>query len=152
MLSYCSCINETKNQKTDETINQQNKPDYEIALNFINDYVNYQNSKKKNNSDSLWVNQNPLLTSSFKQQYNLIIQSALPDDPGLGFDPIVNAQDYPDKGFEIMLEEPNSGFLSVKGIEWSDFLLTMKIVENQGKWLVDGCGIINIPTEKQAKR
>jgi hypothetical protein len=40
----------------------------------------------------------------------------------------------------------------VKGKDWTDFKLTIKVVLENGKWLIDGCGIVNIPNEKRSKR
>jgi hypothetical protein len=36
--------------------------------------------------------------------------------------------------------------------DWTEFKLTMKVIEENGNWLVDGCGIVNIPQDKRAER
>jgi len=71
---------------------------------------------------------------------------------GLGADPIFDAQDYPSKGFELESIDETTNYLTMKGKDWSEFKLTMKVVEENGKWLVDGCGIVNIPKDKRAAR
>jgi hypothetical protein len=83
-----------------------------------------------------------------------IIEDAYEKEPevGLDFDPILDAQDYPDKGFELESLDEKTNYLTVRGKDWADFKLTIKIIEENGNWLVDGCGIINIPTDKRAKR
>lgn len=69
---------------------------------------------------------------------------------GLGFDPIFDAQDYPDKGFKI--DKQDSTYVIVKGINWPDFRLSLRLTFEDRQWLVDGAGVINIPTNKRAKR
>ncbi|MBK6833593.1 MAG: hypothetical protein IPG89_04680 [Bacteroidetes bacterium] len=71
---------------------------------------------------------------------------------GLGADPIVDAQDYPSKGFELESIDEQTNFLIVKGKDMPEFKLTIKVVEENGNWLVDGCGIVNIPKDKRAAR
>jgi hypothetical protein len=40
----------------------------------------------------------------------------------------------------------------VRGKDWKEFILVLKVVSQNDKWLVDGAGIINIPTDKRAER
>nr|MBP6315517.1 hypothetical protein [Chitinophagaceae bacterium] len=79
------------------------------------------------------------------------VENAYKQDPelGLGFDPIFDAQDYPEKGFELVSFDEKTNFIVVKGKDWADFKLTLKMVEENEQWLVEGCGIINIPKDKQ---
>jgi len=103
--------------------------------------------------DSSWVYNNNLLTESFKKRHKFIIDSAYIADPemGLDADPIFDAQDYPDNGFEIMTTDSN-GFVTVRGKDWKEFILVLKVVSQNDKWLVDGAGIINIPNDKRVER
>jgi hypothetical protein len=123
------------------------------ALKFINSYV-----ENLNNADPLiltdWMDSNNLTTKDFKVELKNIVDEAYKKDPeiGLGFDPIIDAQDYPDKGFELESFDEKTNYLTVKGIDWPEFKLTLKIIEENGNWLVDGCGIINIPNDKRAAR
>jgi len=101
-----------------------------------------------------WVNSNNLTTSHFKTELKSIIDEAYKIDPemGLDADPIFDAQDYPDKGFELESFDNKTNYIVVKGKEWIDFKLTMKMVLESDNWLVDGCGIINIPNDKRIAR
>jgi hypothetical protein len=102
-----------------------------------------------------WIQKNELLTDSFKKNYKNLVDSAKKADPemGLDFDPIFDAQDFPDKGCELLNCDQNTGYITVKGkIDWPEFNLVLKVVSQNGKWLVDGCGAINIPENKRAKR
>lgn len=71
---------------------------------------------------------------------------------GLDSDPILDAQDFPDKGFELVNCDSTAGFVTIRGKEWKDFILTVKVVDQNNKWLVDGAGVINIPVTKRARR
>jgi len=150
----CSTRHENNGKKVEVKKIETSTPDFTIALKFINDYTDYCNNLTDANIDSNWIYNNQLLTESFKNRYKALRESAFKQDPELGLDadPIFDAQDYPDKGFVILKSDNNTGFVTVKGKNWKEFTVILKVVSQNGKWLVDGAGIINIPTDKQAKR
>ncbi|MEW7279495.1 hypothetical protein ABW636_12950 [Aquimarina sp. 2201CG1-2-11] len=121
-----------------------------MAINFLNSYI-------KNNS-SLgvieWTKTSSLVTENFKKELENIVTKAREEDPelGLGFDPILDAQDYPDEGVELLNFDSETGYVIVKGIKWDSFNLTMKVIAKNGKVLVDGSGTINIPEDKRSER
>ncbi len=121
------------------------------ALKFINSYVNNCNKMKESLGVIEWTNANGLTTINFKKELKTLVENAYKQDPelGLGFDPIFDAQDYPEKGFELVSFDEKTNFIVVKGKDWADFKLTLKMVEENEQWLVEGCGIINIPKDKQ---
>ncbi len=150
---------ETKN----EVVISEKKPKVElndttsianVAVEFINGYVMNCNKMKEQIGIIEWVNAYPNVSPEFKKELTEMIREAEKNDPGygLGFDPIFDAQDYPDDGFELVDFDSNSNYLTVKGKSWKGFEITMKIKEHNKKWIVDGCGVINIPKTKQAKR
>jgi len=126
----------------------------ENALKFINDYVT--NLEKIGNKTEIieWVNSNNLTTKSFKSELKKIIDDAYKTEPevGLSFDPILDAQDNPEKGFELEVFDEKTNYLIIRGKDWQEFKLTMKVAEENGNWLVDGCGIVNIPDSKKSKK
>lgn len=87
-----------------------------------------------------------MLSANFKKSYKAIIEDAYKADPeiGLDFDPVLNAQDFPEEGFTISKIDSTSNYVTVKGIDWDDFNVTMRVISENGKWLVDGSGIVNI--------
>lgn len=134
---------------------KQTTPDFTVALQFINDYAAFcEPGSKQKLSDKNWIQHNPLLTKNFKDRYKAILDSAKLIDPelGLGFDPIFDAQDFPDKGFSILKTDAPGNYVTVVGTDWKEFELVLKLAFINNKWLVDGAGIINIPKDKQAKR
>lgn len=101
-----------------------------------------------------WVSTNDLVTDRFKKELKTMVDEAFKTDPemGLGFDPIVDGQDFPDEGFELESFDNKTNYLVVKGKKWPDFKVTIKMVLEGNKWLVDGCGVVNIPEDKQSPR
>ncbi len=133
---------------------QTNKHNVQIStgLKFINNYV--KKSVAENIEIEKYITSSKLVSKDFKTNFRNLMNDAYKNDPemGLGFDPIFDAQDFPEKGFELDSFDPVTGFMIVKGIDWSDFKVTMKIISINGKWFVDGCGVINIPDNKRSPR
>lgn len=126
----------------------------ENALDFINAYND--NSSKLNKAVGTieWVNANALTTREFKAALGKLIHEAYAIDPemGLGADPIFDAQDSPTQGFELEYFDEKTNYLIVKGKDWPEFRLSMKVIEENGEWLVDGCGMVNIPNHRRIER
>ncbi len=150
-LIVAACFLACNQPKTPQTttkpemdIEQQKKA---IALNFINDYVKNANQTDGALPATLWADSSLYVTEGFKSSLKKLMDDAYAKDPvmGLGADPILNAQDYPEKGFELETFDQSSHRYMVKGIDWPDFTLTIKLAQQKGKWLVDGCGLVNMP-------
>lgn len=118
-----------------------------VALNFINAYINIEDSKNE------WFASCDMVTTSLKEKFKKMIDDAWEEDPemGLGYDPILDAQDYPDEGFELSSYDEKEGYIFLKGKNEEQFTVTIKVVKQNGKWLVDGSGHINIPKELMRK-
>lgn len=90
----------------------------ENALSFINGYV--ENSNNMNEAMNIidFTNSNNLTTETFKSTLEKIIETALKENPemGLDADPIYDAQDYPEKGFELESIDEKTNYLIVNGI------------------------------------
>ncbi len=159
IILFVSCGNtsETKKiieQSSTKFIEQKDNLPADVALKFINSYVDNCNKMNKSIGVIEWVNSNHLTTDRFKFELKTIVDEAYKEDRelGLGFDPIFDAQDYPDKGFELESFDSKTNFVVVKGKNWANFKSTIKLVFENDNWLVDGCGIINIPNEKRIAR
>ncbi len=94
------------------------------ALDFANDYISSTVRVSPAQNDSLGLYDNPLLSAKFKSIYRNLMDSAIKADPelGLGFDPVLDAQDYPDKGFELADCNKESGYVTLRGKDWKDFI------------------------------
>ena len=121
------------------------------ALKFINAYVENCNKAGDAAEAVVWAQSNALATPAFKSTLYNLVTKANEADPeiGLGYDPILNAQDYPQQGFILDSVDKLNGLVYLKDKETGAYKLTMKLVENKGQWLVDGCGVVNIPEENQ---
>ncbi len=145
LKSDSALIKPKNSKKGDATLDTDN------AIKFINGYIENLNKRTKKID---WVNSSPLTTESFKNELKRILDNAYKEEPevGLDFDPILDAQDNPDRGFELESLDQKTNYLTVRGIDWPEFKVTMRIKQESGTWLVDGCGIVNIPTDKRASR
>ena len=144
----------TQQNNTNQTTNPEKEKIIASALTFINSYV--ENCNSVNNSLDVmdWVNSNKLTSQTFKNKLKSIIDEALKSDPelGLGADPIFDAQDYPENGFEFESFNEATNYIVVRGKNWSEFKVAIKMKKQDNNWIVDGCGIVNIPENQQAKR
>jgi len=136
------------------TVEERVEAGTDLAVAFVNDYVSYCSSNPSSDELLNWVSSNNSVSEAFKTEYNRRIVEAFIEDPELGleFDPILDAQDYPEKGFALDAAVSDSGYLVVKGIEWDSFVLTMRVVSENGIWRVDGSGQVNIPQQRRSRR
>lgn len=135
----------SKKKDTKEPLTIESRYPVDVALAFINAYIN---------SDIVdytqYVKADSLTTEEFKKQYVKIVNNGFKEDPeiGLGFDPILNAQDAP-ASFVLESYDSTANFIIVKGSDDPQHKLAIKIIKEGNKWMVDGCGIINIPENKR---
>ena len=143
-------INLTCQTSVQSTDNGQEKP-ITNALTFINSYVDNCNKIKESIQLVQWVNSNKLTTINFRKELKRIMDEAYKVEPeiGLDADPIFDAQDYPEKGFELDSYNVKTNYVIVKGKNRTDFKLTIKMVFENNEWLVDGCGMVNIPKNER---
>ncbi len=141
---------DTDYQTTDVTgiIKMESGIDYSVAEQFINDYV-----VLESNDVEQWVQNHTLLSNNFKARYSALIDSARRAEPeiGLGFDPVVDGQDFPNQ-LSILEIDSLNGYVTLQGVDWEDFQLVMKVIYENNQSLIEGSGIINIPEGKQATR
>ena len=125
------------------------------ALKFVNSYIRYL-SKDAADSEQ-WVATNQQLMPEFKAAYKKLMTDARKTDPelGLGFDPILDAQDYVDKFTDITNCNAKTGVIWVSG-KWNGSASTMQVAvlpkNIKNKWLIQGAGVINISKKQQAPR
>jgi hypothetical protein len=141
-------VQSTGNAETDK----DNTP-VNVALTFINSYV--ENCNNPNAIDIVeWTGASSLVTIHFKTKLKGMVEGAYRRDPefGLGFDPIINGQDYPQEGFDLDAFDDKTNIVALKGKNWPDYKLTVRVILDNKKWLVDGCGSINMTERQNSKR
>ena len=89
-----------------------------------------------------WINKQSTVSENFKKAYTSYVDAS----EFLEFDPILNAQDYPE-AFDI--HRKDGEYVIVKAKDWPEFKLTLKLARQGKTWLIDGCGVINIPEDKR---
>ncbi len=98
-----------------------------------------------------WVMSNSYLSDAFKKVFRKTIMDADKKDPevGLDMDPILDGQDYPDKGYrakEIQIVG-DKAYVVMEGIDAPNFTrerpLSVELVKINNKWKINGIGIIN---------
>ncbi len=153
-LFSCNSENKTNPETSAAPIEKPIVPDFNVALDFINDYTQFCVKRDPRSNEANWIKQNSLLTVNFKNRYKSLLDSAQKKDPelGLGSDPIFDAQDFPEKGFSLLKIDTLNRYVTVVGNDWKEFELVLKVDQENNKWLVDGAGTINIPEDKRAKR
>lgn len=149
LLLITSC-KESSNSRIKNLKSSSNK-DYNVAVDFINDY-NKEFLKPKTETLE-WLSNNKNITINLINRYKQILDSAEIADPelGLDFDPILNAQDSDENGFEIKKIDSLQGYVTVRGKSAPNFEIVLRVIEKNGVTLVDGTGIINIPKSKLPK-
>lgn len=158
IVVFTSCshggnTNKSFEAKSSQVSGMKSETGVKNALAFINGYVENANKLKQSVDTVDWVKSNNLSTKGFKKELKRLMDKAGKDpDSGLDADPVFDAQDFPDKGFELESFDEKTDYMTVRGIDWPEFKLTMKILFENGNWLVDGCGMINIPKNKRAER
>lgn len=141
ILFSCKGQVDKKNELT--TDNSQFEYDSTVSIRFINGYVDLNNITHDLRDRLNWVDSNRLVTDGFKLSLKEIINNVSADNP-LEADPIFNAQDYPDKGFEINDFNRKTGQVILTGNDWPDFEVALQLKLVKGITLVDGCGLINM--------
>lgn len=129
-------------------------PEGEAALHFINAYIKQIETPAMERAEDPveWAIKTPLVTKEFSVALDELWTEALREfpDEGLGGDPILDAQDYPD-AFQVGSCE--DGFVLLRSMDerWGDsFTVVLKMVQApDGRWLVDGSGMVRIPEERQ---
>lgn len=124
----------------------------QVAVDFLNSYI--KSSIESEIGILEFTKRNKNASEDIKRELEIMYNKAWEDDPivGLGFDPFFDAQDFP---MEVALADfdKETGYLQVKGLQdWDEYRVTMKLINQNGKTLVDGCGVVNIPKNKQAER
>ncbi|MFL9844227.1 hypothetical protein [Flavobacterium rhizosphaerae] len=150
LIVFISCRESSTDKPTNAENDNAGTPPETVALYFINGYVDNSNKLDEGISMTEFVDASPYVTSDFKSELKRIVQDADPES-GLDADPVVDAQDYPDE-FEVESFDKNTGYAVLKGRDWEAFKLSMVLKQVNQKWLVNGCGMVNIPPQQRQPR
>ena len=155
--------------KTRITQNKVLSEPEEIALNFINEYVDYENSEMYRKPEIIY--NSPLFTDRFKEMYrNSLIANFFwnCDEYGSSLEGCTDnkidgeqrefaeiyggsvlaerGQDMPQR-YSLLSYNEKTGIVYLKGEGWShpNYRVLVKMAQENGMWKIDGAGEINIP-------
>lgn len=145
---------DSQSEKSNENELRSTEINSQVGIDFLNSYIENCNQMQGSTDVVEWTRSSKVATDKFKTELENLVVNARKENPelGLGFDPIFDAQDYLDEGIRLFEFDAETGFLTVKGINWESFKVTMRLISQDGQTKVDGCGIINIPKDKSTSR
>ena len=153
----------------------QNQPEaVRVALNVVNSLMKrngFDGPSLTSSETQNWVYSNSRFTDDFKTEYsnyvtglnmNYVCSEDVDDErpdcisyydlsneeqqfyDKYGFYPFQKGQDYPDS-VELVRYNEKDGYVITKGKGWKDYIMYIKVINEDGQWKVDGAARINIP-------
>ena len=149
-----------------------------VALNVVNSLMKrngFDGPSLTSSETQNWVYSNSRFTDDFKTEYsnyvtglnmNYVCSEDVDDErpdcisyydlsneeqqfyDKYGFYPFQKGQDYPDS-VELVRYNEKDGYVITKGKGWKDYIMYIKVINEDGKWKVDGAARINIPKHLQ---
>jgi hypothetical protein len=113
-----------------------------VVDSFYASYIAGISKEKPDDADKM-VKKSPLLSPGFKEAYAALIAKARKADPelGLGYDPIVCGQDFPDSGYAVksisLKEATGSAVVASKDKNFKQ-TIPVTLVKIDGKWFING--------------
>lgn len=162
-----------KSSKSGSSSSQSQPEPVRVALNIVNRLLKYEPGFISSETQE-WVYNNSKLTDSFKTEYSNYVQGLNSDvcwedvdDPRedcvpysdlndeeqefydkYGFYPFQKGQDIPDS-VELFRYNEKDGYVIARGKGWKDYIMYIKVINEDGQWKVDGAARINIPKHLQ---
>ncbi|MCH5597487.1 hypothetical protein [Niabella ginsengisoli] len=112
-------------------------------MQFLNGYIKMCEQQTSQQATINWVLTSVDVTDGFKSAYRKFYT----ENPEPDFDPVLTAQDCPQK-IELESIGLTDYYFTFSSSEIDNYLLVTKVKRVGDIWLVDGCGVINIPKEK----
>lgn len=124
------------------TVKMFNSIEEAIAAKFVNDYVAFLKEDKSDVDLKNWI-ATKSVTENFINAFNKTLA-----DTNSKFDPVINSEEIPEKGFQVISND-DQDYVTLQRVSNPSYTIKVKMVQVDGKWKVDGCGAVNIPTDKQ---
>ena len=134
--------------------------DGQVAVAFINQYVAYVQAGMSGQPQPAlkpWLQANPLVHADFVRHWQATEEEGRRDDPemGWGADIILDAQDFPDRGFRLLRCSPTPGYVRLQGAEkgTESYRVTVRLAPATipgSTPTVVGAGIVNVPEAERA--
>lgn len=114
------------------------------ATKVANDfYKTYVTAISKSEDGEEVVKESPYLSEGFKKAYDALQKKARKEDPelGLGYDPIICGQDFPDVGFavsKITIKEDKASVTMKSKDKAFDSVIQISMIHQDDVWLIHG--------------
>ncbi|WP_281763502.1 hypothetical protein [Neptunitalea lumnitzerae] len=112
------------------------------AARFVNKYIAFLKEDKSDVDLKNWI-ATKSVTENFINAFNKTLA-----DTNSTFDPVINSEEIPEKGFQVVSND-DQDYVTLQRVSNPSYTIKVKMVQVDGKWKVDGCGAVNIPTDKQ---
>lgn len=116
------------------------------AKEFIHSYLKANNGSLGYMEVVGWVKKSPLVTAGFKSALDKLYTKALREDPEMGYgaDAVLSSQDPPDR-YEVASArvKGDTAVVTLAGPKTNPQRLSVRMVRQDGKWLVNGSGDVN---------
>lgn len=116
-----------------------------VVETFYRDYLRFISKPPKGEFDPQlirWVNASPYTSPGFKKILAKTVMDAHKSNPeiGLDADPILAAQDHPEKGYRAksIHVDKNKAAVGMEGIGSAGFHISVELINIKGQWLIDG--------------
>ena len=123
------------NSSKKNSSSQINSEAAQVALKFITEY-----SSMTDNTE--YMRNTKLITEKLRSEYFQIFADAYLNDDIVDADSIIAGQDAPSK-YTVISYNSKTGLVVVQGIDWKK-QIKLKVKKINGKWLVDGSGVLNM--------
>ncbi len=123
------------NSSKKNSSSQINSEAAQVALKFITEY-----SSMTDNTE--YMRNTKLITEKLRSEYFQIFADAYLNDDIVDADSIIAGQDAPSK-YKVISYNSKTGLVVVQGIDWKK-QIKLKVKKINGKWLVDGSGVLNM--------
>ena len=172
-INTFSATRKSNSVKNSSSVQNQSEA-VRVALNVVNSLMKrngFDGPSLTSSETQNWVYSNSRFTDDFKTEYsnyvtglnmNYVCSEDVDDErpdcisyydlsneeqqfyDKYGFYPFQKGQDYPDS-VELVRYNEKDGYVITKGKGWKDYIMYIKVINEDGQWKVDGAARINIP-------
>ncbi|BBM50607.1 hypothetical protein [Leptotrichia wadei] len=176
-INTFSATRKSNSVKNSSSVQNQSEA-VRVALNVVNSLMKrngFDGPSLTSSETQNWVYSNSRFTDDFKTEYsnyvtglnmNYVCSEDVDDErpdcisyydlsneeqqfyDKYGFYPFQKGQDYPDS-VELVRYNEKDGYVITKGKGWKDYIMYIKVINEDGQWKVDGAARINIPKHLQ---
>jgi len=129
----------------------------QVGLGFMNRYLAYLEEifeRRSEQSVADWLAADAQVAPEFVEAYRRLEAEGYAQDSELGWgvDLLLDAQDYPDQGFQFASCSGEPGVVILRGVDWPQFEVAVRVGSPAQGSQVLGAGRVNLPEHARASR